>query len=105
MSGYWKHPLVVLPDGMHLPGTARKCGASGCRAVAVIDPEDHDDLMRLWSCLVNVNPRNNVPSEPTLQDALRAFAAPAEPEPTVTDAEARAMRKALARLARRENQR
>jgi hypothetical protein len=68
------------------------------RRLVVIDPEDPEHVERLHGLLYAQV------GMATLAAALCDFAAPPppEPEPVVTDAEARAMRKALARLDRQE---
>jgi hypothetical protein len=70
---------------------------------AVIDL-DTSDVQRLFSALAKVTPHAISVGFLSLREALREYADPAD-VPTVTDAEARAMRAALRRLDRREGRR
>lgn len=75
------------------------------RPLVVIDPEDTRQVQRFFSDLGRQNPNAAFGlGFLRLRDALREYATatPSEPGPTVSDGEARAMRDALARIARAE---
>lgn len=77
------------------------------QGLVLIDPEDREQVHRLYDAYVSASGVSEFPrNRAAMQAALREFAAPSTPPrsgppaPVVTDAEARAMRTALARLDR-----